>query len=112
MQLGFSDMAIRDLFSSRSSLAREFGGELAGKICCRLALLAAAPFVDQVPIAPPISLARLTGQDTYSVAVGEHHQLIFRAMPTDPAVSARLSNILILKIMGPASSLATKGRSK
>lgn len=101
MELSFSDTKIRDLCCNRSALVREFGAELARKIACRLALLAAAPSLADVPGGLPVGLAPLARQGSFSVTLGPKHLLLFQASPAEVGNGANLSDISKLLIMGP-----------
>ncbi len=74
----FRDHVARDLFCRRERLERALGPELARIVCCRLAVLRAAPMLDMVPKGPPIGLRPVRGsQAAFAVSLGASHRLRF-----------------------------------
>lgn len=110
MDLSFSDVRIRDLFCSKSALVDAFGAELARKIICRLAVLAAAPSLADVPVGPPVGLTRLSMKGSFSVALGADHHLLFQTIPVETAEDTDFLLISKLLIMGPEPVRTAKAR--
>ncbi len=110
MDLSFPDAKIRGLCCSKSALVHEFGAELARKISCRLAVLAAAPSLANVPVGPPVGLTRLAMKGSFSVALGADHQLLFQTIPVEAAEDTEFSLILKLLIIGPEPVRTAKDR--
>lgn len=110
LDLSFSDARIRDLCCSKSALVRAFGDELARKIICRLAVLAAAPSLADVPMGPPVGLMRLATRGNLSVAVGADHHIFFQTIPVEAAQDTDFSLISKLLIIGPVPVRAAKAR--
>lgn len=110
LELSFSDAKVRDLYCSQSGLAGEFGAELARKICCRLALLTAAPSLGDVPADFPVALAARDAPGCFSVALGPSHRLLFQAIPMEGAKMSELSHISRLLIIGLVAVSALKAR--
>ena len=100
MELSFADAKVRSLCSSRGALVNEYGAALTRKICCRLAMLAAAPMLACVPMALPVGLTRLGNQGRFAVALGATHHLVFQTLPKETAAMADLSQISKLQIIG------------
>lgn len=110
MELSFSDARVRDLYCSQSGLALEFGADLARKICCRLAHLAAAPSLADVSADFPVALAARDARGRFSVAIGPSHRLLFEAIPMEGARMSELSHISRLLIIGVVAVSAQKAR--
>lgn len=100
MELSFEDAQLQVLCSSQDALAKEFGAAVARKICCRLAVLVAAPTLAQVPSSPPIGLRSLRDAGSFAVAVGETHRLVFQPLTKETSEMSDLSQITRLLIIG------------
>jgi len=70
-------------------------------------MLAAAPTLSDIPTTPPITLSR-DDRNTYSVALGDTHKLVFR-VGLSPAVDCDLATIRNIEILGPTPVPATRG---
>lgn len=110
MQLNFSDAKIQDLCCNQSALLREFGSGLARKIACRLAVLAAAPTLADVPVGLPVGLVPGARQGSFSVALGSKHHLLFQAIPVEAATGTGIPLISKLLIIGPVPGPAPKAK--
>jgi hypothetical protein len=108
LKLSFVDAKVLDLCSSRDALVREYGSALARKICCRLALLVAAPTLACVPLAPPVGLMRVGSQGRFAVAVGAGHSLEFYTLPKETLEMSDLSQISKLLIIGLFANRSAK----
>lgn len=108
MELSFADAKVQDLFSSRDALVNEYGAALAWKICCRLALLKAAPSLACVPTALPVGLMRVGGYGRFVVAVGANHSLEFYALPKETSEMSDLSQTSKLLIIGLVANPSAK----
>jgi hypothetical protein len=100
LEITFSDIKIRDLFGNKKALACEFGDDLARKICCGLAMLAAGRSLADIPVALPIGLAAVDNQGRFCVSVGLSHHLLFQAVALEPAAPSVLADISRLRIIG------------
>jgi hypothetical protein len=100
LELSFSDAQVRDLCSSQAALARTFGAEVARKICCRVAVLVAAPTLAQVPSSPPVGLRRLTNPGRFAVAIGVTHRLVFQPLTKETKTMSDLAQISRVMIVG------------
>lgn len=111
MELSFVDARVQDLCSSQDALARRFGAAIARKICCRLAVLVAAPTLAQVPSSPPIGLSRFADAGRLAVAVGPTHCLVLQPLPQETATMSDLTQITRVLILGiEANSSAAVAR--
>lgn len=108
MELSFADASFQDLCSRQDALVREYGTALTKAICCRFAVLTAAPTLDQVPMGLPVGLTRLDPAGTYAVAVGKTHRLIFQTLPKETAAMNDLSRISKLRVIGLEPNPSTK----
>lgn len=100
LELSFADVQVQDLCSSQSSLARTFGADVARRICCRLAVLLAAPTLAHVPSAPPVGLRRLADPGQFAVAIGLTHRLVFDPLPKETKTMSDLTQISRVLILG------------
>ncbi|MEO6298266.1 MAG: hypothetical protein ABIV25_09050 [Paracoccaceae bacterium] len=100
MELNFSDTKVRDLCCSHGALVAKFGAVLARKICCRLALLAAARSLADVPAAFPVGLLARDTQGRFSVALGPSQYLLFQVILMEGAKMSDLSLIAKVQIIG------------
>lgn len=100
MEITFSDAKVRDTYCSRSILVREFSVEIARMICCRLAVLAAAQSLAQIPSAPPVGLMAVDRAGTFSVSLGSRHALVFEAIASGAAHAGDVSAISEIRIIG------------
>ena len=100
MKLSFVDAKVKYLCSSRDALVNAYGAALARKICCRLALLAAAPTLACVPVDLPVGLKRVGGHGRFAVAVGTTCNLEFEILPKESSAMSDLSQISKLRIIG------------
>lgn len=112
VELTFSDAGVRDLCCCRASLKRQYGAEVARRICCRLSVLAAAPSLAHLPSSPPIALSHLDGKGLFAVALGADYQLRFRAAVPKGRQFTDLSTIVEVLIIGPTPVPAARGRRK
>ncbi len=110
MELSFSDAKVRNLCCTRSILVATFGAVLARKICCRLALLSAAPSLADVPVDFPVALAAADAQGRFSVALGQSHHILFQAMPMEGAKMSDLSHISKVQIIDLFSTSEPEAR--
>ncbi len=108
MELSFADASFQDLCSRRDLLVRAYGAALTKTICCRFAVLTAAPTLEQVPIGLPVGLTRLDPAGTYAVAVGATHRLLFQALPKETDTMIDLSQISKLLVVGLEPNPSTK----
>ena len=108
MKLSFADARVQDLCSSRDALVIEYGAALARKICCRLALLMAAPTLACVPEALPVGLMRVAGQGRFAVAVGGTHSLEFYTLPKETSDMLDPSQVSMLLIIGVVANPSAK----
>lgn len=109
MELSFADAKVQDLCSSRTALVTEYGAVLARKICCRLAMLAAAPTLACVPTSLPVGLTRVGSHGSFAVAVGETHSLVFQPLPKETSPMSDLSQfskVLIIALVANAAAKA------
>lgn len=111
MEIEFSDEAVRDLCCSKVNLTKRFGAEMAGKICCHLSMLGAAPSLEDVPTSPPIRLS-VDGQGIYSVTLGASHQLLFKTAPAAATRLAAPASVSKIEIIGPAPVPAAREETK
>jgi plasmid maintenance system killer protein len=111
VEIEFSDEGGRELYCCKVNLTKRFGADVAGKICCRLSMLGAAPSLEDVPTSPPIRLSA-DGHGIYSVALGPSHRLMFKTAPTKPARSAAPSSVSKIEIIGPAPVPAAREKTK
>lgn len=112
MELSFADARVQDLCSSQDALVKEYGAALARKICCRLALLVAAPSLACVPMTLPIGLTRIGTEGRFSVALGVTHQLEFQGLIRETAVMtdlSQISNLLITGLVARPAATAARG---
>lgn len=112
MELTFLDAGVRDLCCCRADLKRQYGAEVARKICCRLSVLAAAPSLAHLPPDPPIALSHIDGKGLFAVALSADYQLRFRAAVPKGRQLSDLSTIVEILIIGPTPVPAARGRSK
>lgn len=112
MEISFDDPETRNLFCCRQSIVSKFGVELATLICCRLALLRAAPSLDQVPTAPPISLMNSAKEGLFSVALGRGARLAFRPYASKRTLAKLLPSISEIEIIGVTLIADAKGMKK
>lgn len=108
MKLSFADAQVQDLCSSRDALVKAYGATLARTICCRIALLLAAPTLACVPQARPVGLIRVDERGRFAVAVGLTHRLEFYPLPKETSVMSDLSRISQLLILGLVANPSTK----
>lgn len=108
MKLSFADAKVQDLCSSRAALVNEYGSALARKICCRLAVLEAAPTFACVPLGFPIGLVRAGDHGRFGVAVGATHRLEFYTLPKETSEMSDLSQITKLLIIGLIANPSAK----
>ena len=99
MQLNFTDEAMAELCNRRDNLLARFGAAVARKIAYRLALLAAAPSLQDVPIGPPVSLLHHDGEEVWSVDLGAGRRLLFQGLLSETA--GAVTAITVLDITGP-----------
>ena len=112
MKITFSDGRVRDIYCSRSILVREFGVETARKICCRLAVLAAAQSLSQIPSSPPVGLMAVDRTGTFSVSLGAHYALVFEAIASGAAQAGDVSAISEIRIIGATPVPVARGNKK
>ncbi len=112
MEICFSDVQVRDLCCSRKALVSKFGTELAKMICCRLSMLKAAPTLDDVPIAPPISLSPLDGKGRFSMNLGKGYRLLLQAEAPKAVKANKTSKINDILIIGIEKPPTAKGRKQ
>ena len=90
MNVGFKSKKLAILFSTEKALIRKFGDQRARRIMRRLAVLEAAPSLDEVPQTPPDRRHELTGNRNgeFALDVGQPYRLIFvpdhNPLPTKP----------------------------
>ena len=108
LKLRFADAQVQDLFSSRAALVNAYGSALAQRICCKLAVLTAAPTLACLPTSFPIGLTRLGGDGRFAVAVGATRRLEFYTLPKETSEMSDLSQISKLQIIGLVASPALK----
>jgi hypothetical protein len=108
LKLSFADATVQDLCSSRVALVNEYGSALSHKICCKLAVLAAAPTLACVPSALPVGLRRVGDMGRFAVAVGTTHRLEFYTLPKETSEMSDLSQIFKLQIIGLVANSSAK----
>lgn len=112
MEISFDNPRTRDLLSCRQSIVSGFGNELAKLICCRFALLRAAPSLAYVPTSHPISLIVSAKEGLCSVALGRSARLNFRPYPPKRAFAKDLPAISEIEIIGVSMITDAKGKKK
>lgn len=110
MEISFDNPRIRDLLSCQQSIVAMFGNELARLICCRFALLRAAPSLAHVPIAPPIALIVSPKEGLCSVALGRGARLDFRPYAAKRSLAKNLLAISEIEIIGVSLIADAEGK--
>jgi hypothetical protein len=108
LELSFADARVQDLCSRQDALVNAYGAALSRKICCRLALLAAAPTLACIPMDPPIGLRSLGQPGRFAVAVGSTHHLLFEAYSKETAAMTDFAQISTVMIIGLVPHASTK----
>lgn len=108
MEISFDNAEIRDLLCCQQSIVARFGNQLARLICCRLAVLRAAPSLDQIPTAPPIGLVVSAKDGLCSVALGGLARLDFRPYAAKRVLAKNLPAISEIEIVGVSLIADTK----
>lgn len=108
VEICFPDQESRALYSCKSNLVAAFGDALARLICCRLAVLRAAPNLLHLPTHPPIGLAHENvSKGTFFVRLGKVHRLVFRAPDAPPQVDR--STVTRVEILDLIPNPSAKG---
>jgi proteic killer suppression protein len=79
MDIGFATKKLRKTFNENRTLVAEYGRDRAARITNRMAVLANASRLADVPTVPPERCHRLTGdrKDQFAVDVGANWRLLF-----------------------------------
>ncbi len=110
MEISFDNPETRDLLCCQQNMVARFGNQLARLICCRLAVLRAAPSLAHIPAAPPISLVVSAKDGLCSVARGRLARLDFRPYAAKRVLAKNLAAISEIEIVGVGLIADAKGK--
>lgn len=110
MEISFDNPETRDLLCCQRSIVARFGNQLARLICCRLAVLRAAPSLAHIPTAPPIGLVVSAKDGLCSVALGRLGRLDFRPYAAKRVLAKNLPAISEIEIVGVSLTTDAKGK--
>lgn len=110
VEISFDNPRTRDLLSCRQSIVSQFGNGLAKLICCRFALLRAAPSLAHVPTSYPVALIVSAKDGLCSVALGRDARLDFRPYAKKRARAEDLPAISEIEIIGVSMAADAEGR--
>lgn len=110
MEISFNNPETRDLFCCQQNIVARFGIQLARLICCRLAVLRAAPSLAHIPAATPIGLVVSAEDGLCSVALGRLARLDFRPYAAKRGRAKNLPAISEIEIVGVTLIADAKGK--
>lgn len=110
MEISFDNPETRDMLCCKQRIVARFGNQLARLICCRLAVLRAAPSLAHIPAAPPIGLVVSAKDGLCSVALGRLARLDFRPYAAKRVLAKNLPAISEIAIVGVSLIADAKGK--
>lgn len=100
MNITFKTNKLRKAFNSEDNLQRMYGPVTAEKIKLRMAVLNAAPTLDDVSYKPPERRHKLTGKmkDSFAVNLDGGNRLVFKPDQTKSSDLRDITSITILSV--------------